>query len=76
MNVRMWEHPATQANARTLAERGVELIGPAEGGLAEGETGAGRMTEPEEIFARCAVLLGETGRLAGRRVIVSAGGTR
>jgi len=76
MNVRMWEHPATQANARTLAERGVELIGPDEGELAEGETGPGRMTEPEEIFARCSVLLGETGRLAGRRVVVSAGGTR
>jgi len=76
MNVRMWEHPATQANARTLAERGVELIGPDEGELAEGETGPGRMTEPVEIFARCSVLLGETGRLAGRRVVVSAGGTR
>jgi len=76
MNVRMWEHPATHANARTLADRGVELIGPDEGELAEGEIGSGRMTEPEEIFARCAVLLGETGRLAGRRVVVSAGGTR
>ena len=59
-----------------LAERGVELIGPEEGELAEGETGLGRMTEPEEIFARCQVLLGVGGRLAGRRVLVSAGGTR
>jgi len=76
MNVRMWAHPATQANAATLAERGVELIGPEEGELAEGETGLGRMTEPEEIFARCQVLLGAEGRLHGRRVLVSAGGTR
>ncbi len=44
MNVRMWEHPATQENAARLRERGVELIGPAEGELAEGETGLGRMT--------------------------------
>jgi phosphopantothenoylcysteine decarboxylase / phosphopantothenate---cysteine ligase len=76
MNVRMWEHPATQANAALLAERAVELIGPEEGELAEGETGAGRMTEPEDIFARCQVLLGAGGRLHGRRVLVSAGGTR
>jgi phosphopantothenoylcysteine decarboxylase/phosphopantothenate--cysteine ligase len=76
MNVRMWEHPATQANATLLAERGIELIGPEEGELAEGETGLGRMTEPEDIFARCRVLLGSGGRLLGRRVLVSAGGTR
>ena len=47
MNTRMWEHPATQANAATLRERGVELIGPEAGELAEGEVGLGRMTEPE-----------------------------
>ena len=76
MNVRMWEHPATQANAAALAERGVELLGPAEGELAEGEHGLGRMVEPEELFARCQELLGQTGPLAGKRVIVSAGGTR
>jgi phosphopantothenoylcysteine decarboxylase / phosphopantothenate---cysteine ligase len=76
MNVRMWEHPATQANAALLAERGLELIGPEEGELAEGETGPGRMTEPEDIFARCRVLLGSGGPLLGRRVLVSAGGTR
>ncbi|HST24628.1 MAG TPA: bifunctional phosphopantothenoylcysteine decarboxylase/phosphopantothenate--cysteine ligase CoaBC [Gaiellaceae bacterium] len=76
MNVRMWAHPATQANASTLAERGVELIGPEEGELAEGESGIGRMTEPEEIFARCQLLLGAEGRLQGKRVLVSAGGTR
>ena len=76
MNVRMWEHPATQENAERLRARGVELIGPEEGELAEGEAGHGRMTEPEEIFARCRVLLGEAGPLAGKRVLVSAGGTR
>jgi phosphopantothenoylcysteine decarboxylase/phosphopantothenate--cysteine ligase len=76
MNVRMWEHPATQANAASLAEHGVELLGPAEGELAEGEQGVGRMVEPEELFARCQELLGQTGPLAGKRVVVSAGGTR
>ena len=76
MNLRMWEHAATQANAAVLRERGIELIGPEEGELAEGETGVGRMTEPEEIFARCRVLLGEGGALQGKHVLVSAGGTR
>jgi phosphopantothenoylcysteine decarboxylase/phosphopantothenate--cysteine ligase len=76
MNVRMWEHPATQANAAALRERGVELIGPAEGELAEGEHGPGRMVEPEELFARCQELLGHAGPLVGKRVVVSAGGTR
>jgi phosphopantothenoylcysteine decarboxylase / phosphopantothenate---cysteine ligase len=86
MNTRMWEHPATQANAATLRERGVELIGPEAGELAEGEVGAGRMTEPEEIARRIETLLaGESvtvtqsplaGPLAGARVLVSAGGTR
>jgi phosphopantothenoylcysteine decarboxylase/phosphopantothenate--cysteine ligase len=76
MNVRMWTHPATQANAALLRERGVELIGPEEGELAEGESGLGRMTEPDDIFARCQVLLDGGGTLAGKRVLVSAGGTR
>ena len=76
MNVRMWEHPATQANAAALRERGVELIGPEEGDLAEGETGVGRMTEPHQIFARCGIVLGEGGALRDKHVLVSAGGTR
>ena len=54
----------------------MELLGPAEGELAEGEHGPGRMVEPEELFARCQELLGQTGPLAGKRVVVSAGGTR
>jgi phosphopantothenoylcysteine decarboxylase/phosphopantothenate--cysteine ligase len=75
MNSRMWSHPATQANVALLRERGVELIGPEEGDLAEGETGIGRMTEPEQIAARVHDLL-EGGTLKGKRVLVSAGGTR
>ena len=77
MNTGMWEHPATQANVETLRSRGVRFVGPAEGELAEGETGVGRMAEPEEIFARCQELLGaKNGSLTGRRVLVTAGGTR
>jgi phosphopantothenoylcysteine decarboxylase/phosphopantothenate--cysteine ligase len=57
MNTRMWNHPATQANVDVLRTRGVELIGPEEGELAEGEHGLGRMSSPETIFARCEELL-------------------
>ena len=81
MNVRMWQHPATQANVELLRERGVVFVGPAEGDLAEGDVGIGRMAEPDEIAARVEELVGagETatgGPLHGRRVLVSAGGTR
>jgi phosphopantothenoylcysteine decarboxylase / phosphopantothenate---cysteine ligase len=76
MNVRMWEHPATRENVARLVERGVELIGPDEGDLAEGEHGLGRVAEPEAIFARCRELLGADGPLGGKRVVVSGGGTR
>jgi phosphopantothenoylcysteine decarboxylase/phosphopantothenate--cysteine ligase len=76
MNVRMWEHPATKDNVALLVQRGVEIIGPEEGELAEGEHGPGRMTEPEVIFARCQELLGQSSSLAGKHVVVSAGGTR
>src|SRR2546430_13530627 len=71
MNVRMWEHVATQENLDRLRARGVETIGPEEGELAEGESGLGRMTEPEEIFARCQALLGLGGSLEGRRVLLA-----
>src|SRR3954462_14353629 len=57
MNPRMWLHPAVPENARLLAERGIELIGPDEGETAEGELGLGRMAEPEEIFERAQELL-------------------
>jgi phosphopantothenoylcysteine decarboxylase/phosphopantothenate--cysteine ligase len=76
MNTRMWEHPATQANAQILRERGVELIGPEAGELAEGEVGPGRMAEPAAIAARVEELLGTAGTLSGVHVLVSAGGTR
>jgi phosphopantothenoylcysteine decarboxylase/phosphopantothenate--cysteine ligase len=77
MNTRMWSHPATQANVATLRAQGVELIGPVAGELAEGEEGMGRMAEPEEIHARIEALLGaKNGPLTGKRVLVSAGGTR
>jgi phosphopantothenoylcysteine decarboxylase/phosphopantothenate--cysteine ligase len=75
MNPRMWAHPATRANVGTLRARGVELIGPDEGETAEGEWGVGRMAEPDEIAARIAQLLAPP-TLAGRRVLVTAGGTR
>jgi phosphopantothenoylcysteine decarboxylase / phosphopantothenate---cysteine ligase len=76
MNSRMWEHPATQENVERLRRRGVELLGPEEGELAEGEHGPGRMTEPEDIFARCLLELRASAQLEGKRVLVSAGGTR
>src|SRR6266480_1071175 len=76
MNPRMWASPATVANVETLRSRGVELIGPAEGETAEGELGVGRMSEPEEIFERCVSLLEKREQLAGKRVLVTAGGTR
>ena len=80
MNVRMWEHAATQENVATLRARGVEIVGPVTGELAEGEVGSGRMAEPEEIAARIGEILGASERsldgLLGRRVLISAGGTR
>jgi phosphopantothenoylcysteine decarboxylase/phosphopantothenate--cysteine ligase len=76
MNARMWANRATQENVRKLRERGVEIVGPAEGELGEGGSGVGRMSEPEEIYTRCLQLLSATDSLAGVRVLVSAGGTR
>ena len=77
MNVRMWNHPATQANVETLRSRGVEVVGPAEGELAEGEEGVGRMAEPVEIFERARQLLeASNSLLRGKTVVVTAGGTR
>ncbi|MBA2361391.1 MAG: bifunctional phosphopantothenoylcysteine decarboxylase/phosphopantothenate--cysteine ligase CoaBC [Actinobacteria bacterium] len=76
-NTRMWRHPATQANLELIVARGVKVVGPSEGDLAEGGQGLGRMAEPEEIFARCQALLGPSNSLLqGRRVVVTAGATR
>ena len=76
MNPRMWAHRATRENVAKLRGRGIVLVGPDEGELAEGEWGVGRMSEPEEIFARVEAVLARRDQLAGRRVLVSAGGTR
>jgi phosphopantothenoylcysteine decarboxylase / phosphopantothenate---cysteine ligase len=76
MNPRMWAHAATRANVAKLRERGVVLIGPDEGEMAEGEWGVGRMSEPEEVFDRIESILARRRQLAGKRVLVSAGGTR
>jgi phosphopantothenoylcysteine decarboxylase/phosphopantothenate--cysteine ligase len=76
MNPRMWSHPATRANAETLRARGVALVGPDEGETAEGELGVGRMAEPEDIVQAAEDLLAGTGPLRGKRVLISAGGTR
>jgi phosphopantothenoylcysteine decarboxylase / phosphopantothenate---cysteine ligase len=76
MNPRMWSHPATRANAELLRARGVVLVGPDEGETAEGELGVGRMAEPQEIVAAAEDLLAGHGPLRGKRVLVSAGGTR
>ena len=75
MNVRMWLHRATQRNIATLRADDIRFVGPNEGDMACGEYGPGRMAEPEEIFAAIGARLGQTGRLAGRRVIVTSGPT-
>lgn len=75
MDAQMWEHAATRANCETLRERGVVFAGPAEGRLASGHIGLGRLVETEQILGALAQALGAKGDLAGRRIVVSAGGT-
>lgn len=78
MNVRMWEHPATRRNRATLAADGVLFAGPEVGAMACGETGPGRMAEPEAIFAAVCKALGVAGgpgTLAGRHALITAGPT-
>ncbi|HEY2242272.1 MAG TPA: bifunctional phosphopantothenoylcysteine decarboxylase/phosphopantothenate--cysteine ligase CoaBC [Streptosporangiaceae bacterium] len=81
MHTEMWEHPATQASVALLRERGAVVLDPARGRLTGADSGPGRLPEPAEIFAAAVRLLarGTAGLgldLAGRRVVVSAGGTR
>jgi phosphopantothenoylcysteine decarboxylase/phosphopantothenate--cysteine ligase len=77
MHTEMWQHPATQANVATLRERGAVVIDPAVGRLTGADTGPGRLPDPAEIFQVCLrVLRGRPRDLAGRKVVVSAGGTR
>ncbi|MGH7585287.1 MAG: bifunctional phosphopantothenoylcysteine decarboxylase/phosphopantothenate--cysteine ligase CoaBC [Gemmatimonadales bacterium] len=77
MNDAMFAHPAMQANLANLRARGVRIVGPEIGALAEGPSERpGRMSEPETILAHAERALGREGRLAGRRVLVTAGATR
>jgi phosphopantothenoylcysteine decarboxylase/phosphopantothenate--cysteine ligase len=79
MHTEMWEHPATRANVALLRERGAIVVDPAVGRLAGADSGAGRLPEPEQLAELALSLLAGTDRsadLAGRRVVVSAGGTR
>ena len=76
MESHMWGNPATQSHAATLRARGAILVGPGEGRLASGASGVGRMAEPAEILAAARLALAQGGPLAGRRVVVTAGGTQ
>jgi phosphopantothenoylcysteine decarboxylase / phosphopantothenate---cysteine ligase len=74
MNVHMWQHPATEHNVRVLRERGCRFVGPAEGEMACGHVGAGRMAEPEEILQAAGACVAPQD-LRGRSVLVTAGPT-
>lgn len=79
MHTEMWEHPATRENVATLRRRGAVVIEPAVGRLTGKDTGKGRLPDPEEIFEVCARVLARgvaEPDLAGRHVVISAGGTR
>ena len=75
MDAQMWLHAATQANVALLRERGVIFVGPAEGRLASGHLGLGRLVETDAMLGALRQALGTHGDLAGRRIVVSAGGT-
>ncbi len=72
----MFDHPATQENVDTLKKRGAIIVGPAEGHLASGLSGTGRMLEPMEILGYARIALGEKGLLADKKVVITAGGTQ
>jgi phosphopantothenoylcysteine decarboxylase/phosphopantothenate--cysteine ligase len=76
MDVGMFGHPATQENLAKIVERGGWSAGPAEGRMASGLVGKGRMIEPAELLGHIRLILGRNGRLAGRKVVVTAGGTQ
>jgi len=75
MDVGIYSNAATQENVRILKERGVYFAGPAEGRMASGLTGLGRLLEPADLFGHIRLLLGRNGPLAGRKIVVTAGGT-
>ena len=72
----MFYHPTTQENIAKLKAGGAIIVGPAEGHLASGLTGKGRMIEPAEIMGHIRIILGRNGKLAGKKVVVTAGGTQ
>lgn len=72
----MYDHPATQQNLKTLQTRSVRVAGPATGRLASGLSGVGRMIEPMEILGYIRIALGKNGKLTGKKIIVTAGGTQ
>lgn len=72
----MYDHPATQANLKTLIDRDVIVVGPDEGRMASGLIGKGRMVEPAELLGHIRLALSRGGPLAGRKVVVTAGGTQ
>jgi len=75
MDANMWSHPAVKANADKLIERGARIVGPGKGRLASGLEGWGRLADTPEIIGAIAQTLGQNGDLAGKVVVVSAGGT-
>ena len=75
MHTEMWQNPATVANVATLRERGVRFVGPASGQLTGSDSGPGRMAEPDEILAEALAAVAPQD-LVGRRILVTAGGTR
>ena len=75
MHTEMWEHPAVQDNLETLRSRGVTVVAPEEGRLAGGDSGSGRLADPEKVFEAITELL-TNGDFNGRKVVVTAGGTR
>ena len=76
METAMWDNPATRANLQILRERGVRVVGPAEGHLASGASGTGRMSEPDELFRAARWVMSRRQPMTGVRVVVSAGGTQ
>jgi phosphopantothenoylcysteine decarboxylase/phosphopantothenate--cysteine ligase len=72
----MFDAPATQSNLATLIARGAQIVGPAEGHLASGLLGKGRMVEPVEALGHIRLALGKSGKLSGKKVVVTAGGTQ
>lgn len=72
----MFAHPSTQHNLNVLRERGARIVGPAEGRMASGLMGVGRMVEPAELLGHLRLVLGQTGALRGKHIVVTAGGTQ